>query len=193
MLYKILMPIVKVFMKIIFWYKEVNKPEAVEGEALIICANHISNWDPILIMVSYDREIHMLGKIEMFKYKLLAKFFSAVHVIPVDRQGNDVDAVRKSLKVLKENNVLGIFPEGTRIKDPSQKSRERFNDGIALIASKSKADILPVTIKGKFTPFSKIELIYHDRIKIENYKELGRKEMYTSIVDDVYNAIYQDL
>lgn len=193
MLYRFLLPIVKAFMKIVFWYKEVNKPQAIEGEPLIICANHISFWDPLLIMISYDREIHMLGKKEIFKYKLTSKFFNAVHVIPVDRQGNDVDAIRKTLKVLKENKVLGIFPEGTRIRNPKERSRERFNDGIALIASKSKADILPVTIKGKFTPFSKIELIYHDRIKIEDYNHLDRKEMYKSIVDDVYDAIYQDL
>lgn len=193
MLYKILLPIMKIFMKSIFWYKEVNKPESIEGEPLIICANHISNWDPLLLMVSYDRIIHMLGKVELFKYKLLAKFFSAVHVIPVDRQGNDIDAIRKSLQVLKNNNVIGIFPEGTRIKNKELRSRERFNDGIALIASKSKADILPITIKGRYIPFSRIEVIYHDRIEISDYDELNRKEKYESIVDDVYNSIYKDL
>lgn len=190
MLYSILLPIVRFFLKITFWYKEINKPEKIDNESLIICSNHISNWDPLLIMVSYDRKIHMLAKKELFKYKISAWLFKTLNVIPIDRNGNDVDAIRKSLKILNENEVVGIFPEGTRIKDKSMISRDNFNDGIAMIAARSNADILPVTIKGDFKLFSKVELIYHDRIRIEDYKHLNRKQMYGKIVDDVYNSIY---
>jgi len=111
---------------------------------VIVAANHVSNWDPIVIAIALNRPIHFMGKVQLFKYRPLAMFFRSLHAFPVRAGMPDRAAIRHALKVLESGQVLGIFPEGRR-----NRSGELLAEpGVVLIALRSGASIVPVACLG---------------------------------------------
>ena len=84
-----------------------------------------------------------MGKKELFKNKFFNIFLNWLLVFPVDREVNDIGAVKKALRILKSGGVLGIFPEGTRVKEFNP---ENAKAGVALLALKSNSPVIPVYI-----------------------------------------------
>lgn len=129
----------------------------VEGELsgipaegpLIIAANHLSNADGVLVggwlTPALGRRIHWLGKREMVEWPLLGRLARAGSIHPVDRGSADVEAFRLAQRILAEGHVLLVFPEGTRSPDGAL---HEAKDGLALLALRSAAPILPVGISG---------------------------------------------
>lgn len=190
MLYKILKPLVKLILKIFFRYEEVNKPKNIGEQRLVVCANHMSWIDPILLIASFDQRIYFMAKKELFQNKFMAMFYKSIGAFPIDRHGLDREALKKAEEILANEEVLGIFPEGTRIKNVEEVSRENFNNGIAMLATRGDANILPIRIKGNYKPFRKMQVIYTDIVDINKVEGQSRKERYENIVDQVYENIY---
>lgn len=192
MLYNILKPLVWIFMKFVFLFKVKNKPKNIPEGRLILCANHLSNFDVLLLLINFPKKVYFMAKKELFSTKFSNWFFRQCGAFPIDRSVTDLDAIRTSSKILKDEKVLGIFPEGTRNKD-GKISRENFNNGIAMIAVKNNANILTASIRGHYKLFSKIEIIFNDIIHIENFEGENKKDLYNNIVDKVYEDIYKNL
>ncbi len=189
MLYKILKIILYPIFKLIFLFKVKDRPKHIPEKNLIICANHKSLLDPILLALASKREINFMAKKELYNNKFFGYILRKLYAFPVDRGNNDIDAVRQSIKVLKQDKLLGIFPEGTRVKD-SEISRENFKDGVALIATKTNSNILPVRIRGKYGLFSRVTVEFKDIIKVEDFDSTNKKNLYQNIMDEVYDSIY---
>jgi len=111
----------------------------------IIAANHNSAWDPILLGCAIDREIHYMGKEEIFHKPIGAWFFSSLHAFPVKRGSVDRRAIRRALDILKAGQLVGIFPEGTRVESGKKVEPQA---GIALLALKAQVPVVPVGLKG---------------------------------------------
>jgi 1-acyl-sn-glycerol-3-phosphate acyltransferase len=111
---------------------------------VIIAANHVSNWDPVVVALVVKRPIHFMAKVSLFKFKLTEKLFITLHAFPVKRGVADRQAIRQALLVLEEGNVLGIFPEGARNKTGDLKALA----GVGMIALKSGAPVVPVACLG---------------------------------------------
>lgn len=188
MLYRILQILFYPFVKVLFRVTVENSPE-INDKKLILCANHISVMDPILLAVFYRRKIRFIAKKELFKHKIFIKLFNNLGAFPVDRQGNDLKAIKKSLEILKNDEVLGIFPEGTRVTNVSE---ENIKVGIGLLAYKSESDILPVFIEGNYKLFRKMKIKFREKIKIEDYKNISKNEIFEKITKDVYHKIYNE-
>ena len=115
-----------------------------DGRGYILCANHLSNVDPILLAVSDHRQIiHFMGKEELFRFPFLRAIFRRLGGFPVRRGQGDTGAIKHAIELIQGGGVLGIFPEGTRSKD-GQPLRPK--SGIALIAGETGADLLPCGI-----------------------------------------------
>jgi 1-acyl-sn-glycerol-3-phosphate acyltransferase len=116
---------------------------------LIIASNHLSNADGPLIAgwltPALGRRIHWLAKREMFDIPFAGWFLRASSVHPVDRGAADVEAFRLAIRILEAGNVLLVFPEGTR--SPAG-GLQRPRDGLALLALRTGAAILPVGVAG---------------------------------------------
>lgn len=128
-----------------------------EGTGALICGNHIHALDAAIIVCTAKRQIHVLGKEEIFQSRInrwLAKTFG---VFPVKRDGNDIQAIKISLSILKNNGLLLIFPEGTR---NGLEKGVKLKSGAVSIAIKAKVPIVPVHIIGSFKPFRQVTLIY---------------------------------
>ncbi|ADB32298.1 phospholipid/glycerol acyltransferase [Kribbella flavida DSM 17836] len=120
---------------------------------VLLAPNHLGLLDGPLLGAIAPRMLHQLGKIEAFQ-GVQGKVLHLAGQIPVDRTTYDTLAVRKAIKVLRDGNVLSIYPEGTR--GPGDFRRVRT--GVAYLAMVSGAPILPVALLGTRLPGGDIEL-----------------------------------
>ncbi len=158
-----------------------------EGRA-ILCANHMSNLDPIILAIVCPRPISFMAKKELFSNKIFAKLLHSLNAFPVDRQGSDISAIRKSLEVLKNEELLGIFPEGTRITNMDMNSAK---PGIAMIGLKSKSPIIPIFIDSEYKLFGKVKVNIGSPIYLDNYYEKKlRTDDYKKISVRILESIY---
>lgn len=112
---------------------------------VIIAANHVSNWDPILVGVALSRPIHFMAKAELFENRLSKAIFTGLNAFPVKRGSADRNAIRQALLRLESGSVLGIFPEGARRKVVPEAG---IQSGVAMLAIKSGSTVVPVAVKG---------------------------------------------
>ena len=116
---------------------------------LIIASNHASNADGVLVggwlSGPLGRRIHWLGKREMLEMPVVGPLARHGSIHAVDRAGADIEAFRLAQRILDEGHVLMVFPEGTR--SPTGRLQEA-KDGLAMLALRSGAPILPVGVSG---------------------------------------------
>lgn len=133
---------------------------------VIIYSNHISLLDPILIACILPRRIYFMAKAELFKNPIFGFILRHLGAFPVKRGTADLSAIKNSLRVLKEGNVFGIFPEGTRGK---QGNVQHFSHGIASIAHRSRAKIVPIGIIGEYKLFCPIKVVIGNSLEADHY------------------------
>lgn len=112
---------------------------------VILASNHVNLLDPPLLAVLLPRRIVYMGKIELWKTPIIGPLYTLAGFIPVQRFGADLAALRKAEESLRQNHVLGMFPEGTRSRKPGL---GKGQPGTAIIALRSSAPIVPVAVTG---------------------------------------------
>ena len=132
----------------------------------IVCPNHKSNNDPILLGVRLPVKFNFMAKAELFGFKPFAAILRALGVFPVKRGTGDIGALKAAISTVKNGGHLIIFPEGTR-SDPENLKQGKA--GAVLIAIKSKVKILPVGIQGKYRPFSGLKIKVGKPIDLSEY------------------------
>lgn len=174
--YKVLRIIVLIASRIAFRYTAIDFEKIPESGRAIICSNHTSGWDAVMLAVCCkERQVFFMGKKELFKNKLLARLFYKAGGISVDRDGNDLGAIKKAQSVLKNEGLLCIFPEGTRSYNGEM---HQGKAGAALIAVGTKSPIVPISIYriGKAKVFSKTTMRCGDIIPYETLKEIRKSD-----------------
>ena len=155
---------------------------------LVICANHINLWDPILLAIIFDRPIRFMAKKELFEYKFLGFLLEKFGAFPVDRDNVNIKTIKDAIKLVKNNEVLGIFPEGTRVKTVSE---ENMKTGVAMIASRACADVIPVFINSNYKFRSKVEVFVRDKIAISSFDDISKDMRNKEITKAIYENIYK--
>lgn len=145
MLYVLAYYLLKPLFKLLFRLKIKGQQHLPKEGPFIVASNHASYLDPILLgFVVYPQRIKFMAKAELFRIPVFNFLIRRLGAFPVQREKGQLSAVKTATQILKTKGVLGIFPEGTRHKDklgPAQL-------GVALVALKTKAPIIPVAIKG---------------------------------------------
>ena len=189
MFYKIVRKIAWFIAKALFFVriKDVEKIPP-EGGA-VICPNHRSLWDAVLVAAAIKRPLAYIGKAELFENKLLAYFLRKLHCFPVRRGGGDLAIVKTALQLLKDGEALVIFPEGERIragKKPNPKP------GAFRLAAMTGVPVIPVGIGGNFKLFRKMQVSVGEPIDTTVYKgQRLTEEQYDEIIKDVMQKCYQ--
>ncbi|MBU4483179.1 MAG: 1-acyl-sn-glycerol-3-phosphate acyltransferase [Actinobacteria bacterium] len=163
---------------------------------MIICSNHISYLDPVVIGAYIPRCVYFMAKKELYNNKFLSSLVTFLNAFPVERKAFNRKAFYISFEILKDENVLGLFPEGTRSTDGVLRGGKK---GIGFIAAASNTPILPVAISGtnkiiqkphKRIFFPRVKLIVGDIIDIKDIlKEHSKKEAISIIVDRTMKEI----
>ena len=126
---------------------------------LILAANHTSMLDMFAIHTRIDPWIHWVAKKELFASRTGATLFTRLGCIPVDRQKTDMAAARGIVSALRQKQIVGMFPQGTRVKD-SQVSQILPRGGAVHFAARSGVPLLPIAIDGPFRLFGKVRIIF---------------------------------
>ncbi len=163
---KVLRPLVKFFLRVKI--EDLRTTEALP-ERTIICANHLSNWDPILTVIATDKPINFMAKESLFKVPVLKNIIMAFGAFPVSKSGMDASAIKKSIEIINNGGCFSLFPQGKRmhvVPEPEQAKK-----GVGFICKRAKAGVLPVGIYTKdykIMPFRKIIVRIGDAIPFEN-------------------------
>ena len=161
---------------------------------LIIAANHQSNFDPSLLSVSIPRKVNFLAKSSVFIGGVVNYLLKAYGAHPVSRNSIDLKAYRWATQLLKQGNVIVIFPEGTR----NPKSMNHPKKGAAKLAMATNAKIIPVGITGTeklgtllrvFNPTGKLTVNIGTAIDPNNYPELIQNNDSEAFLDIVMKEI----
>jgi 1-acyl-sn-glycerol-3-phosphate acyltransferase len=148
-----------------------------KGKVIVLC-NHKSVIDPVLFSYLFGRPIHWMAKTELFKNKLFAGFITRMHAFPVNRGAGDLASIRHAMRLLHDGKVLGIFPEGTRIKEDEI---GHFEPGVTMMALKTEAYILPIYTDGNYGIFKRVKAVVGELINLNEYT--GGKHNYTAVTE----------
>lgn len=138
------------FFRFAYGIKVVGKEnEPMEGPVLV-CANHLSNHDVIILGSCLKRSVRFFAKAELFKVPVVGALVKALGAFPIKR-GDAVSAtatIKFSLNLLSDGEMVGIYPQGTRCPGVDPRTTE-VKGGVGMLAYRSKATVLPVLIRTK--------------------------------------------
>lgn len=183
--YKFAQVLVKLFVYSFFEVKVYNKPE-LSDDGLVIVPNHISALDPLIIASVFDDPVYYLGKEELFENTFTNKLISSLGAIPINRDKPALSSMREVLSLLKNKKKICVFMEGTRVKEFDINNAK---SGVALLAVKGKADILPIRIKSTYKIFSTVEVHFREKIKREDI-DINEDYSYKDLAEDTLKKIY---
>lgn len=115
-----------------------------EGPA-VLASNHLSILDHFLLPLSTKRPVFYLSKAEHFDHRVRGWLFKQWGAIPLHRGKGDKEAVNRGVQVLKNGDLFGIYPEGTRSQDGRL---YKGHTGVARIALEAGAPIIPCAMIG---------------------------------------------
>jgi 1-acyl-sn-glycerol-3-phosphate acyltransferase len=130
------------------WPLSVSGHDAIPSDGpAVLCANHLSFFDSIVMMMTVDRPVYFIGKAEYLGSWKTRRLFPAMGMIPIDRDNpaRATVALDAAAKVLRDGALLCIFPEGTRSRDGNL---HRGYIGAARLAITVGCPIVPVGIVG---------------------------------------------
>lgn len=140
------------FFRTFFRYKYYGAENVPATGPILMLSNHTSLLDPMIIGVGSPRPVAFLGKAELFDNAFVGYFIKHWGTYPLHRERVDASAVRIAMRVIRDNQVLCIFPEGTRTLTGQL---QEFKPGTSKLALRMRAPIVPVGIIGGFEAFGK--------------------------------------
>ena len=155
-----------------------NEPRISDGP-YVVCANHMSAIDPIIICAATRRQQpRYMAKKELFSVPVLAPCIKALGAYPVDRSGADAGVVLKTVHMLENGYSVGMFPQGTR-RPGVDPATTPVRSGVGFICSHAHAQVLPVYLKvrgNKMGFLRPVRVIIGKPIPYEEYTGGGERE-----------------
>jgi len=164
--------------------------ENIPDSPFMICANHTSLTDPLMVAIAMTRRrrVYFMAKAEFFKVPVFGPLLRGLGAFPVNRGKADIGAIKRSLEILKHGRILGIFPEGTRVDNVAETEAKT---GAAMIAVRAAVPVVPICItSGRKRFLSRIDVIIGKPITMDEYRSQSQAERYKSAADDILKRIY---
>ena len=176
-------------------------PATVEGldrlprNGVLLCPNHSSNWDPILIALRLpvNYRLHIMAKVDLFKNPILAWILRRLGAFPVSRGSSDIQSVKTAMQAIKSGDNLLIFPEGTTIHNGIgyvDGLPAHAKAGVAVIGVRTGATLVPVFVDGPKKPFRRTRIIFGEPYTPVYTGRHGTSEEMQKIADDILAAAY---
>lgn len=175
---------------IMFRVKVIGKENIEDGKAYIMAPNHISNWDPPVVVAETKRnDMYILAKEELYINKFVCWLAKKTKVLPVKRGSHDTSLMKKTVKALKENHLVLLFPEGTR---NGIEKRGKIQNGAVLMNLMSGAPIIPIGIqaKEKYKFRSKVIINIGKPMNFSEYKD---KKNDKEVLDSLSQKLMEEI
>ncbi len=158
-----------------------------EGQGAIVCSNHVHFWDSVTLIVMFKRKLNALAKEELFNNPINRWVAKTAGIYPVNRSKADLGAIKTSLRLMKNNELLLIFPEGTR---NGLAKGKKVKKGAVMIAATAGVPMIPVGVQGSFKPFRKVTINIGKPIDYSQYKdETTDKEKMQRLADEFMEEV----
>jgi len=146
-----------------------------DSDGCIIFSNHICLFDPIVVGCFTRRQIRFMAKEELFRNSFFGNVLIRLGAFPVKRGKVDISAIKNAIRLLKNGEVLGMFPEGTRSRTGELLEAE---PGLSMIAVRAKVPVVPVAISTDYKLFRPVTVKIGAPVNLEDYynKKLTMKE-----------------
>lgn len=142
--YKIARAVTHLISKCLYKVRYEGLENVPTDRGFILCSNHISNFDPILIAVRLRPQCFFMAKEELFKNPFVSLIIRGLGAFPVSRGKGDTAAIEKAVNYVKDGKVVAIFPEGHRSKDGNL---QKLKSGAVVIAAETGGGLQPCVIK----------------------------------------------
>jgi 1-acyl-sn-glycerol-3-phosphate acyltransferase len=187
MLYRLFRSIFGGYLTLMNRFESVGQENIPASGGVMLCSNHISNWDPILLGCGMERQVHFMAKAELFKIPVVKNLVTAWGAFPVNRGAGDRHSLRTALKVLEDGKCMGLFPEGSRSKTGELGEGQT---GVAFFAMRSDCAVVPIAIVGSYKPFRKVKIVYGKPLDLSKYREgKSSKETLALVTQEIMSAI----
>ncbi|MCI9347835.1 MAG: 1-acyl-sn-glycerol-3-phosphate acyltransferase [Oscillibacter sp.] len=169
--------------------------ETLPDSGVLLCPNHSSNWDPILVALNLpiNYRLHIMAKEELFQNPLLGWLLRKVGAFPVSRGNNDINTVRTSIQTIKDGDNLLIFPEGTTIHNGIgyvDGLPAHAKAGVAMIGVRTGAKLVPVFVDGEKKLFHRTRIIFGSPYEPHYTGRRGTSDEMQKIANDLLEAAY---
>ena len=153
-----------------------------EPGSTLICSNHQSFLDPVVLGVACPRPLNYLARKTLFKTSPMRWLLELNDSIPIDLDSMGMAGIKESLKRLKRGEMLVLFPEGTRTDDGELLP---LKPGFDLLARRSKSRMLPIALDGCYQAFPReaklprlgeIHVVIGEPIEYDEYKDWSPEE-----------------
>ncbi|MFH1476069.1 MAG: (d)CMP kinase [Verrucomicrobiota bacterium] len=133
-------------------YKTHGLKHVPRNGGCIIVSNHASFLDPIAVCCNiWNRHVYFLARDTLFKQSRFMKWWAiAVGTLPIDRTKGDIRALKEAINLVRQGNMMCLFPEGTRTRDGKLQS---VKAGIGFLIEKAGVPVIPAYVSGTFEAF----------------------------------------
>jgi 1-acyl-sn-glycerol-3-phosphate acyltransferase len=172
--------------------------ENVPAGGAILACNHVSNGDPILLWCGAPRHVHFMSKAELWSNAVLRWGMSRLWSFPVRRGQADREALAMADRLLREGDLVGVFPEGTRHREGMGEAQR----GTAFMAVRSGALVVPVGIAGTegirppgsvFMHFPKVTMSFGEPLDPAQFDDRRRKERVEAMTEAIMRSIAEQV
>ena len=168
-------------MRVMYRLKVENMEHIPLDGGFVLCGNHLSSLDPILIAACVKRPMNFIGKKELFNSRFNRQLFKMLHAFPVNRGAVDMQAYRTAIRVLEAGEGLMVFSQGHRMKD-----FDSVKNGAAMFALKAGVPIVPVGLKSDYKLGQPVRIRFGPAIDTSAYQ--GRR-VDTALVEEVMSQV----
>jgi len=190
MVYTVAAYVVKIILSLFGPLKVHDKDKLPKDEGVLVACTH-TGWIDILWLgvAILPMKIHYMAKKELFESKALKWLMVKLNAFPVDRENPGPSSIKQPVRLMKEGNIVGIFPSGTRTSEDVPLKR-----GAVTIATHAKAKIIPAAYVGpnnfkELFRFKRPHLIFGDPITLR--KDIPKKEAIEVMADELNEAMKQ--
>jgi 1-acyl-sn-glycerol-3-phosphate acyltransferase len=185
-----------IMFKILFRIRIENLENIPQTGPVLICPNHQSHFDPMLIGCCSKRRMNFVAKKQLFKVWFIGWMIRFLDSIPLDREGMSAGGLKATLKCLKRGEMVLMFPEGTRTPDGEMK---KVLPGFCALVKRTDACLLPVGIQGAWDvwprnrsyplPGPKIVIVFGKPISAARIRELDDEQLVETLDREIRECV----
>jgi len=163
-------------------YRVIGRENIPSKGGVLLCGNHVSYIDPPVLGAGATRPVHFMAKLELFQIPVLGFLIKNVGAFPVRQHMADRTALKTAIEYLEKGEVVGMFPEGTRIM--TGQLGEAL-PGVGMIVLRAKVPVIPVALintnklfppHSAFFKFTRVKVIYGKPVELDDlYEKSGRE------------------
>lgn len=186
--YHVVYAIVRPIIRLLFPMRAVGLENVPEGAA-ILCPNHASGWDPIIVAVALpnDSRLSIMAKDQLFRFPPLGWLLRKLGVFPVRRGANDLAAIKTAMKALQEDRRLLMFPEGTRVE---RQGDVEAKGGVTMLATRTGAPVVPIYCGGRHKFLRRTTVVFGEPYKPAIAGRRPTPEENHDIAEELLRRIY---